>query len=273
MVGMSLKSWSNQISDIGESQKMPALFVGHGNPMNAILENDITRGWREMGQGLKPKAILCISAHWQTKGTMVTMTPKPRTIHDFGGFPQALFDVQYPAPGCPEMAEAVIHEVKKTTVEEDHEWGLDHGTWSVLIKMFPDADVPVFQLSLDYKQGPKYHYELAQELKALRHKGVLIVGSGNIVHNLRMARWDSDEPYDWALNFDQKTKEWIENNDYSALINYPKIGQEAMLSIPTNEHYLPMLYTLALRDEKDKLTFFNESILMRSMSMRSFVIG
>lgn len=273
MVGMSLKTWSKQIEDIDESQKMPALFVGHGNPMNAILENDITRGWREMGKGLKPKAILCISAHWQTKGTMVTMTPKPRTIHDFGGFPKALFDVQYPAPGSPEMAAEVIQEVKKTTVEEDHEWGLDHGTWSVLIKMFPEADVPVFQLSLDYKQGPQYHYELAQELKALRKKGVLIVGSGNIVHNLRMARWDSDEPYDWALNFDQKTKEWIENNDYSTLINYSKIGQEAMLSIPTNEHYLPMLYTLALRDEKEALTFFNESILMGSMSMRSFVIG
>ncbi|MDW3212284.1 MAG: 4,5-DOPA dioxygenase extradiol [Reichenbachiella sp.] len=273
MVGMSLKTWTKQIEDISESEKMPTLFVGHGNPMNAILENDITRGWQEMGKGLKPKAILCISAHWQTKGTMVTMTPKPRTIHDFGGFPKALFDVQYPAPGSPEMAAEVIQEVKKTTVEEDHEWGLDHGTWSVLIKMFPEADVPVFQLSLDYKQGPQYHYELAQELKALRKKGVLIVGSGNIIHNLRMARWDSDEPYDWALNFDQKTKEWIENNDYSTLINYSKIGQEAMLSIPTNEHYLPMLYTLALRDEKETLTFFNESILMGSMAMRSFVIG
>lgn len=273
MIGMTLKTWSKSLEEWKEGEKMPAFFVGHGNPMNAILENDITRGWREMGKGLKPKAILCISAHWQTRGTLVTMTPKPRTIHDFGGFPKELFNVEYPALGAPDMAATLIQEVKKTTVEEDHEWGLDHGTWSVLIKMFPEADVPVFQLSLDYKQGPAYHFELAKELGALREKGVLIVGSGNIIHNLPKARWDSDEPYDWALSFDQKTKELIENNNYLELINYSKMGKEAILSIPTNEHYLPMLYTLALRNEEEKLAFFNESILMGSMAMRSFVIG
>ena len=252
---------------------MPVFFVGHGNPMNAILENDITKGWRAMGKGLKPKAILCISAHWQTRGSRVTMAPKPQTIHDFGGFPKELFEVQYPAPGSPEMAQALIHSVHKTTVEEDHEWGLDHGTWSVLIKMFPEADVPVFQLSLDYNQNAKYHFELAQELSALRKKGVLIVGSGNIIHNLRMANWQSDTPYDWALDFDLKTKELIESGNYSDLVNYTDLGKEARLSIPTDEHYLPMIYALALKEKDETLTFFNESILMGSISMRSFVIG
>ncbi|MCV9385540.1 4,5-DOPA dioxygenase extradiol [Reichenbachiella ulvae] len=275
LFGYKMKAFEewNKSGQLENSPTMPVFFVGHGNPMNAIMENDITKGWREAAKGIEPKAILVVSAHWQTRGTMVTMTPEPETIHDFGGFPKALFDVQYPAPGSPEMARQVIDHMKNHTVEEDHEWGLDHGTWSVLIKMFPDADVPVFQLSLDYRMSPKEHYELAQELQFLRNKGVLIVGSGNIVHNLRKARWQDDQAYDWAKEFDVKTKELIESQNHDQLVHYEKLGSDALLSIPTSEHYLPMLYTLALRTPKDKLEFFNESILMGSMSMRSFVIS
>ncbi len=253
--------------------KMPVLFVGHGNPMNALYENDITKGWRNMAGDLQPRAILCISAHWETRGTYVTMAPNPRTIHDFGGFPKALFDVQYPAPGAPEVAREVIDVVTSRSVEEDHEWGLDHGTWSVLIKMFPEADVPVFQMSLDHYIGPREHFELGEQLSKLRRRGVLIVGSGNIVHNLGMAKWDSNEPYDWAVSFDQKVKEKIEGGDLKSLADIGRMGREAQLSIPTAEHYLPMMYTLGLKDEQDEVRFFNEQIDMGSMSMRSFVIS
>ncbi|MBX2841290.1 MAG: 4,5-DOPA dioxygenase extradiol [Flammeovirgaceae bacterium] len=270
---MNLKSISKFTDDWPEGQKMPVLFVGHGNPMNAILENDITDGWRKMAKGMIPKAILCISAHWQTNGTRVTMAEKPKTIHDFGGFPQKLFQVQYPAPGAPKMAGELIKTVKNTTVQEDHDWGLDHGTWSVLVKMFPEANVPVFQLSLDYTKRPEYHYALGRELSNLRKKGVLIVGSGNTIHNLRMAQWDSSIAYDWAEIFDNTTKELILKKDHKPLINYSHLGKEAHLSIPTNEHYLPMLYTLALQEQEDQLTFFNETIEMGSISMRSFLFS
>ncbi len=181
MTGTSLNQLTKLTSQWSSTEKMPVLFVGHGNPMNAILENEFTNGWRAMVNGLQPKAILCISAHWMTKGTLVTMAPKPKTIHDFGGFPPALHAVQYPALGAPEIAKELIQTIKKFTVEEDHEWGLDHGTWSVLVKMFPNADVPVFQMSLNYLQKPQDHYDLGKELYFLRHKGVLIVGSGNII--------------------------------------------------------------------------------------------
>ncbi|MFY0689257.1 MAG: 4,5-DOPA dioxygenase extradiol [Cyclobacteriaceae bacterium] len=273
MVGTGLKSLGKLAQTWEEGDKMPALFVGHGNPMNAISENSVTRGWREMGKGLNPRAILVVSAHWQTRGTLVTMVDNPRTIHDFGGFPQALFDVEYPAPGAPDVALELIQGVTNATVEEDHEWGLDHGTWSVLIKMFPNADVPVLQLSLDYRQGPKYHYALAQQLDFLRKRGVMIVGSGNIIHNLQMAKWQSNEPYDWAVDFDQKVKDLIDNQTHELLINYEQLGTPARLSIPTNEHYLPMLYTLGLQGDDEKITYFNDHIDMGSMSMRSFVVG
>jgi 4,5-DOPA dioxygenase extradiol len=273
MIGTGLKSLGKTVENWQDTAKMPVLFVGHGNPMNAISENSITRGWREMGKGLQPKAILCISAHWQTKGTKVTMVDKPATIHDFGGFPQALFDVDYPAPGAPDVGKAVIDSVNYATVEEDHEWGLDHGTWSVLIKMFPSADIPVLQMSLDYRQGPKYHYELAKQLAFLRNKGVLIVGSGNIIHNLRMARWQSNEPYDWAVDFDQQVKELIDTRSHEPLINYDSLGTPAKLSIPTNEHYIPMLSALALQNDEDETSYFNDHIDMGSMAMRSFVVG
>lgn len=273
MTGMTLKTLSKMSQEWPSSEKMPALFVGHGNPMNAILENDITQGWRKMTEGLQPRAILCISAHWQTRGTLVTMSKKPKTIHDFYGFPQALFDIEYPAPGAPDVASELISSVKGLTVEEDHDWGLDHGTWSVLIKMFPKADVPVFQLSLDHRMSPKAHYELATELSILRNKGVLIVGSGNIIHNLGKANWHSDTPYDWAIAFDQTTKDLISEGRHDELMDYNKFGTNAKLSIPTNEHYLPMLYTLGVQHKSDEIRFFNETIEMGSISMRSFVVG
>lgn len=255
------------------SEKMPVLFIGHGNPMNAIQENDITQGWREIGKKLNPKAILAISAHWETRGTKVTMAPKPQTIHDFGGFPRELFEMEYPAPGSPEMGKTVIEHLKNHSVLEDHEWGLDHGTWSVLVKMFPKANIPVLQLSLNYRLTLAEHYELAKELAFLRHKGVLIVGSGNIVHNLRYAQWDSDTPYDWATAYDEQVKNYILKNDFNALLKGNTLNREAQLSIPTPDHYAPMIYSLALKGESENISFFNEAIKMGSMSMRSFIIG
>ncbi|RED98915.1 4,5-DOPA dioxygenase extradiol [Marinoscillum furvescens DSM 4134] len=272
-MGTSLKALSGIARHFPESPLMPVLFVGHGNPMNAITENEITRGWRQMAKGLEPTAVLCVSAHWETKGSYVTMSSAPRTIHDFGGFPKELFEVQYPAPGAPELAREVISSVKNRSVQEDHDWGLDHGTWSVLIKMFPEANVPVFQLSLDTQLSPKEHYQLAQELQGLRRKGVLIVGSGNIVHNLRAAKWDSNEPYDWALDFDEQVKSYIQQGTHDLLQRSEQLSPEARLAIPTPEHYLPLLYALALQQKDEPVSFFNETIEMGSMAMRSFVIG
>ncbi|WP_245907013.1 4,5-DOPA-extradiol-dioxygenase [Reichenbachiella versicolor] len=273
LTGIGVKGLAKAAEDWGDTPKMPAFFVGHGNPMNAILENDITMGWRLMSKGMHPKAIMCISAHWETKGTKVTMVERPKTIHDFGGFPKALFDMQYPAPGSPNIAQSVIDKIQYRTVEEDHEWGLDHGTWSVLVKMFPEANVPVFQLSLDYRMSLAEHFELAKELDFLRKKGVLIIGSGNIVHNLPYAKWNSDEPYDWAIEFDQKIKNSIDQRDINSLIQINKYGMSAKMSVPTMEHYLPMLYIAALLQESNQVHYFNESIEMGSMSMRSFIIS
>ncbi len=268
-----LKSFANQLNPLPDGARMPALFVGHGNPMNAILDNAITQGWKQMATGLEPKAILCISAHWETTGTQVTMAPKPATIHDFYGFPEELYKVDYPAPGAPETGKAIIEHVRNTTVLEDHEWGLDHGTWSVIKHMFPKADVPVLQLSLNRRLSLKNHYDLAQELAFLRNRGVLIVGSGNLIHNLRRADWDSDTPYDWAIEFDDKLKQLILEGRHEELLRAGDISHAAALSIPTREHYLPLLYTLALREKDENIAFFNESILMGSIGMRSFIIS
>ncbi len=252
--------------------KMPVLFVGHGNPMNAVEENEFSKAWKKMGEELPlPKAILCVSAHWQTKGTKVTAMEKPKTIHDFYGFPQNLFDKQYNAPGSPEFAKATQQAVKKSHVELDYEWGLDHGCWSVLSRMFPGADIPVFQLSLDYTQSPQYHYDLSKELAELRKKGVLIIGSGNIVHNLGKMQWN-DSVYDWATEFDEEIKKNILSGNHQPIIQYEKFAA-AKLAVPTNEHYLPLLYTLALQDKKDSLSFFTEKTMMGSISMRSVKIG
>jgi 4,5-DOPA dioxygenase extradiol len=257
------------------SERMPVMFVGHGSPMNAILDNRWSRAWVELGAVLRrPNAILCVSAHWQTTGSMVTAMERPRTIHDFYGFPDELNRTLYPAPGAPEVAGQTKALVKKTPIGLDAAWGLDHGTWSVLVRMFPRADVPVFQLSLDHTQGAAWHYELARELRPLRDRGVLIMGSGNIVHNLR--RVDGrlgDAGFDWAVEFDAKAKALIDSGDHRSLVEYEKLGSPARLSIPTNEHYLPVLYALAVKDDKDSIAYFNDGCAMGSISMRSLVIG
>jgi 4,5-DOPA dioxygenase extradiol len=253
--------------------RMPVLFVGHGSPMNAIEDNRWSRGWAELGTTLRrPDAILCVSAHWQTSGVMVTAMDKPKTIHDFYGFPDELANKQYPAPGAPAIARRTKDIVRKAPVALDESWGLDHGTWSVLAKMFPRADVPVLQLSLDGRQNPAWHYELARELGPLRDHGVLIIGSGNVVHNLRLLN-RGISAFDWAAEFDSTVKALIDKGDHRALADYGKLGRAAQLSVPTNEHYLPLLYALAAKNDTDTLTYFNEGITMGSISMRSLAIG
>lgn len=266
----------NTITDPFESTaKMPVLFVGHGSPMNAIETNEFSLEWQKIGKTLpKPNAILCVSAHWETKGTFVTAMEKPQTIHDFGGFPQALFDVQYPAPGSPELADVAKKTITKTNVELDENWGLDHGAWSVIKHLYPGANIPVIQLSLDYYQNPQYHYDLARELVALRQKGVLIVGSGNMVHNLRAVDWGKpNQGYDWALEANEKFKKLILANDHQQLINYKSLGREVELSVPSPEHYLPLLYALALKTENEDISFFNDKCVMGSLNMTSVRIG
>ncbi len=254
---------------------MPVLFIGHGSPMNAIEQNEFTYTWQALGNSLpKPRAILCISAHWETKGTFITAMEKPQTIHDFGGFPQALFDVQYPAPGSPELAKETKAIVSKTNVGLDLTWGLDHGAWSVIKYLYPGAEIPVIQMSLDYYLDAQHHYDLAKELTVLRNKGVLIIGSGNMVHNLRRVDWSNpDTGYDWAQEANAKFKKLIIDNDHHQLINYRSLGSEVMLAIPTPEHFLPLLYTLALKAENEKISFFNDKYVMGSLSMTSVRIG
>jgi 4,5-DOPA dioxygenase extradiol len=260
--------------DLPATPRMPTLFVGHGSPMNAITDNAYSREWRKLGETLPtPSAILCVSAHWMTRGTtLVHVAPHPKTIHDFGGFPQALFDAQYPAPGAPDVAQATIELVRSSHLKGDTEWGLDHGAWSVLIRMFPKADIPTFQLSLDLAKPPSEHFALAQELKPLREKGVLIVGSGNIVHNL-MALVRGGQPYDWAEDFDARAAKVIGERDFAALAKPLSLARTLQLAHPTLEHYLPVLFPAAVADAKDELSFFNIGIDMGSISMRSFVLG
>lgn len=270
---MDRLSSSTFLQRLPETEVMPVLFVGHGSPMNAVEDNDFSRTWREIGRSLpRPHAILCVSAHWQTDGTWVTSMTKPRTIHDFYGFPDVLFRQQYSAPGSPDGARATREIVRSAEVGLDESWGLDHGCWSIMMRLFPDADIPTYQLSLDVTMNPEAHYRLASELLILRSRGILIIGSGNIVHNLRMMDWNRPGGYEWAQDFDSKVREFMLQGDHRALIGYSKLGQAAALSIPTNEHYLPCLYALALRNERDALGFFNEQTIMGSISMRSFVI-
>ncbi len=253
--------------------KMPALFVGHGSPMNAIDDNEFSRTWIEAGRSLpRPQAILCISAHWETADPQVTAMAQPRTIHDFYGFPRPLYEMHYPAPGSPDLARLTQETVCSAQVGPDYDWGLDHGAWSVLGRLFPDADIPVVQLSLDRTQGPDFHYDLGKELKPLRRKGVLIVGSGNAVHNLGLVAWQ-DVAYDWALEFDDKIKQLILSGDHRALVRYDQLGRAARLAVPTNEHYLPLLYALAVQDRDDHVSFFADKVTMGSISMRSLRIG
>ncbi|MEY3416610.1 MAG: hypothetical protein RL060_721 [Bacteroidota bacterium] len=253
---------------------MPAMFVGHGSPMNAIERNAFSKTWQVEASKLPhPKAILCISAHWYTRGTFVAISPKPETIHDFGGFPKALFDVQYPAPGAPDLAHFTKELITSAKVQEDSEWGLDHGTWSILAQMYPMADIPVYQLSIDYTKPAAYHYQIGKELLALRQKGVLIIGSGNIVHNLGMLNFSQpDSAYDWALEFDEKIKQYILEGNHQGIINYESLGKAAKLSVPSNDHYLPLLYTLGLQQKNESIAFFNEKSTMGAISMRSLKI-
>jgi 4,5-DOPA dioxygenase extradiol len=259
--------------------KMPVLFVGHGNPMNAIEDNPFTRAWKEIGEILtKPRAIVCISAHWETWGSAVTAMKLPRTIHDFGGFPQELYAAQYPASGNPKLAERLSQQIKMAQIGLDEDWGLDHGCWSVLKQMFPKADIPVVQLSLDYTQPASYHYSLGKELAFLRNEGVLILGSGNMVHNLRrmaMTSEDFNQPFgfDWALNACQLLKKLIVEERHEELIHYQALSEEMMLAVPTPEHYLPLLYCLAVKQSGDSLAFFNDQALAGSISMTSLVIS
>lgn len=267
----------NKITEsFSNSTKMPVLFLGHGSPMNAIEENEFVASFRQLGQELvKPSAILCVSAHWETKGTFVTAMQNPRTIHDFGGFPQELFDVQYPAPGSPELALETKNIVKSTDVSLDDKWGLDHGAWSVIKHLYPNADIPVIQMSIDYSKPPQYHYELAKEIAALRQKGVLIIGSGNMVHNLRLIAWDklnANYAHDWALEANNKMKEYILSGDHQKLIDFKSQGRAFELAIPTPEHYLPMIYALGLKESNEKITLFNDKPIGGSLSMTSFKI-
>ncbi|HCK81945.1 MAG TPA: 4,5-DOPA dioxygenase extradiol [Candidatus Competibacter sp.] len=266
-------SGPDAFANLPATPRMPALFVGHGTPMNAIKDNRFSRTWREIGRTLpRPHAILCVSAHWVTRGTaLVHVGQQPKTIHDFGGFPAELYAQQYPAPGAPEAAKAVIDLVQSVPVQADTEWGLDHGAWSVLVHWFPAADIPTFQLSLDLSRSPAEHFDLARELKPLRDKGVLIVGSGNIVHNLR-AMWPDTPPYSWAEAFDADLTTKLEAGDFRAAADYQALGEIARLSHPTVEHYLPVLYPLGAADEKDRLEFFNVGFDLASLSMRSFIL-
>ena len=261
----------------GNSPKMPVLFLGHGSPMNAIEENEFVQGFRKVALELPtPKAILCISAHWETNGTFVTAMEQPQTIHDFGGFPKELFEVQYPAPGSPELARRTKEIITSAEVGMDHNWGLDHGAWSVIKHLYPKANIPVIQMSLDYRKSPQYHYELAKELSSLREKGVLIIGSGNMIHNLSKVDWEKidvvDHAYDWAAEARSKMNHFILDCDHKPLIEYHKQGKEFQLAIPTPEHYLPLLYTLALQDKNESISLFNDKAVAGSLTMTSVKI-
>jgi len=258
------------------SQKMPVLFIGHGNPMNAIYDNNFTQSLHKLGKSLeKPNAILVISAHWQTRGTFVSTNPWPPTIYDFSGFDRKLYEVKYEPKGAPELAKELMNTVTSVTIKEDIAMGLDHGAWTVLKHLYPLADVPVFEMSMDFDKPPSFHYNLGSELSKLREKGVLIIGSGNIVHNLRLLDWNNayGKPFDWALDFDEFVKNNINNRNFQPLVEYEKYGKAALLSVPSNDHYLPMLYTLGLANEKEPIKYIYEGYEFGSLSMRCFQIG
>lgn len=272
---MALKEFEQVTEQFSHTQKMPVLFVGHGSPMNAAEDNAFARAWKTLGKSLpKPTAILAISAHWLTEGTFVHVAKKPKTIHDFWGFPKALYDMTYPCPGAPEIARETKELVKKVKVGEDTDWGIDHGTWIVLHHLYPNADIPVFQMSIDISKPSQFHYELGALLAPLRKKGVLIMGSGNLVHNLGRIAWDEKaEPFDWAIEFDATAKKLLEKGDHRSLVAYEKLGTAAALAIPTPDHYWPLLYTLGLKESGDGLTFPVEGIAHGSVSMRAVLMG
>lgn len=258
------------------SSRMPAIFFGHGNPLNALHDNAYTRSWSAIGAALpRPKAVLCVSAHWYVPGTAVTAIAQPRTIHDFGGFPQELFNVRYPAAGSPELAARVGQLLAPLPVAMDENWGLDHGTWSVLVHVFPEADIPVVQLSIDETRTASWHFDLAKQLAPLRDEGVLIMGSGNLVHNLHTYSWGRHavEPYDWAVRFETKARALLRAGDFAPLVNYEALGRDALLSVPTPEHYLPLLYVLAQRRNDEPISFPVEGFDGGSISMLAVQLG
>ena len=275
---MSLNDLNKFTGPVNSTELVPVLFTGHGSPMNAIESNEFTDGFRNIAFRFpKPQAILCISAHWETRGTFVTAMENPATIHDFGGFPKALFEVQYPAPGSPELALETQRLTGNPDVGLTDKWGLDHGTWSVVRHMYPDADIPVVQMSLNYTQNPLWHYDLGRELSLLRRKGVLIIGSGNLVHNLRMVDWENIETsgfgYDWALEARDRMNHFILENDHQSLIHYSRQGRAVNLAVPTPDHFLPLLYILALKEEKESISLFNDKTVGGSLSMTSVFIN
>lgn len=258
------------------SDRMPAIFFGHGNPMNALADNSFTRAWTEIGRRIpKPKAILCISAHWYIPSVAVTAMERPKTIHDFGGFPRELFEVEYPAPGSPALAKRVTQLLGGNVIEDDVNWGLDHGTWSVLCHVFPEADIPVVQLSINETESARFHYDLAKQLSQLRDQGVLVVGSGNLVHNLHTYAWGKHdvEPFDWAVRFESRARDLMLAGDHEPLIHYESLGRDAILAAPTPDHYLPLLYILGLRREDDQVTFPVEGFDGGSISMLTVRFG
>jgi len=272
----TLNQFKSFTSNLSQSDSMPALFMGHGSPMNGIEVNEFSTGWANMAKAIPlPTAVLVVSAHWFTHGTKITAMDFPPTIHDFGGFPQALFDVQYPAAGNPELAKETANLITTTGVELDHDWGLDHGAWTVIRHMYPNADIPVLQLSIDYTKDAQYHYDLAKEISALRKKGVLILGSGNMVHNLRMLSWEmiNGGGYDWANEANEKFKTAILNKDHQSLIDFERMGSEVRLSIPTPEHYLPLMYILGLQSGKEEALLFNDKAVGGSLTMTSVKVG
>lgn len=275
---MTLNDLNTIVDLYPNTAKMPVLFLGHGSPMNAIEENIFVQGFRKAASEIpKPNAILCVSAHWFTQGTKVTAMALPQTIHDFYGFPQELFNVQYPAPGSPSLAHTTAEILSPVMVEEDHSWGLDHGAWSVIRHMYPDADIPVVQLSIDYTKGPQYHFDLANRLSKLREKGVLIIGSGNIVHNLRLIDWRNINTvgagWDWAIEAREITNHWILNGQFNNLLDYQKHGTALQYAVPSPDHYLPLIYTLGLKNSTDEIKLFNDELIGGSLSMTSVRIG
>jgi 4,5-DOPA dioxygenase extradiol len=272
---MTLKNFKDKIIDLDRSETMPALFIGHGSPMNAVEENRFTNGWKDLSTKLpKPRAILCISAHWLTEGTFVHEAMRPKTIHDFWGFPEELYKINYDCIGAPDIARETRSLIEKTNVASDLNWGIDHGTWVPLLRLFPEADIPTFQMSIDVSKSEADHYEIGRELRELRQRGVLIIGSGNIVHNLGRMSYESDtKPYDWAVEFDGISKDLILKGDHKSLIHHDKLGTAAKLSIPTPDHYWPLIYTLAVQKNDEPITFPIDGIAHGSVSMRSVAIG
>lgn len=265
-----LHSFVTSYQDNDTSARMPVLFIGHGAPLYTLGENKYNRAWQQLGLKLpKPKAIVCISAHWLTKGSHITAMKNPKTIHDFGRIDERLFEIQYAAAGNPQLARHISEELAHLHILEDHDWGFDHGCWCVARCMYPEAEIPILQFSIDYTKDAAYHYKLAQELSFLRSKGILMLCSGNIVHNLGRLKFPENSTYDWAIDFDKQSKNLIKEGDHHSLINYTKLGAAAQLSIPTPDHYMPLIYALGLQSKNDMISFPIEGISYGSTSMRS----